>query len=72
MILPLRLQIRFIEFKIVFQKHQNVKFIYRNWRASGKWRARQAIEEALKNVLYYRDIEGTTNVFYISLLEIMK
>jgi hypothetical protein len=55
-----------------FKGHQNVKFIYRNWRASGKWRARQAIEEALKNVLYYRDIEGTTNVFYISLLEIMK
>jgi hypothetical protein len=34
-------------------------------KLQAKWRARQAIEEALKNVLYYReDIEGTTNVFY--------
>ena len=32
--------------------------------ASGKWRARQAIEEALKNILYYRDdIQGTTTIF---------
>jgi cell division GTPase FtsZ len=34
-------------------------------KLQAKWRARQAIEEALKNVLYHReDIEGTTNVFY--------
>jgi cell division GTPase FtsZ len=46
-----------------FKEHQNDKTFYRNWEASGKWRARQAIEEALKNVLYHReDIEGTTNV----------
>lgn len=48
-----------------FKEHHNDKNLFIGiGEASGKWRARQAIEEALKNVLYYReDIEGTTNVF---------
>jgi cell division GTPase FtsZ len=47
-----------------FKKHQNDKNLYIGiGEASGKWRARQAIEEALKNVLYYReDIDGTMKV----------
>lgn len=54
-----------LDLRLFFKKHQEDKNLYIGiGEAFGKWRAIQAIEEALKNTLYYReDIEGTTNVF---------
>jgi cell division protein FtsZ len=66
MILPLETtNSDLLNLRSFFNEHQNDKNLFIGiGEASGKWRARQAIEEALKNVLYYReDIEGTTNVF---------
>lgn len=66
MILPLETtNSDLLNLRSFFKEHHSDKNLFIGiGEASGKWRSRQAIEEALKNVLYYReDIEGTTNVF---------
>jgi cell division protein FtsZ len=66
MILPLETtNSDLLNLRSFFKEHGNDENLFIGiGEASGKWRARQGIEEALKNVLYYReDIEGTTNVF---------
>lgn len=66
MILPLETtNANLLNLRLFFKEHHDDKNLFIGiGEASGKWRVRQGIEEALKNVLYYRDdIEETTNVF---------
>lgn len=66
MILPLTTtNIDVLDLRLILTKHQNDPNLYIGLgEASGEWRARQAIDEALKNTLHYReDIEGVNNVY---------
>lgn len=51
--------------KLLFQDHKNYLSLFIGIaEGSGKWRARQAVEGAFTNSLYYKnDIQDTTNVY---------